>query len=78
MDEPHLRYCGDCARWKPMPPARQESGLMIGICDKIPEGTRYYYEDDDGSILEAKFHREVFEDECYDYDMNCFEWRKET
>ena len=66
-------YCGDCARWNPLPPDRQETGLLVGLCDKIPNGTRYYWEDENGEIRTSKFYRETFEDECYDYDMGCFE-----
>ena len=66
-------YCGDCKRWKVRPPERQETGILIGDCDKIDPDAAFEWTDDDGTVNEGTFSGWTFEDECYDDVFYCFE-----
>lgn len=66
----HPNDCGNCKHWHPKPPAEQETGLLIGDCDKIPIG-KELTPTPDGEIF--TYDGWSFEDECYDEEWHCFE-----
>jgi len=68
----HPNDCGNCKHWHVRPPAEQETGLLIGDCDKIPIGAEWT-----SSPENVIYHYDgwSFEDECYDEDLHCFDAR---
>ena len=60
--------CGDCIHWHEWPREKQKYSLKMGDCDKIPKGTTF-----EGG--KCKFKGCSFEDECYDWDLHCFDAR---
>ena len=63
----NYNYCGNCKHWHEI--EEHPYNLRLGRCDKIPEGT--YGENCDGEGY--RFPGEVFEDELYSEDFECFE-----
>ena len=65
------KCCGDCKHWHPC--KVQDYTLMMGRCDKIKKGTFARYIDLNKIEHTYTFDGLIFEDECYDEDLHCFE-----